>query len=558
MTGTQPSALLTERSVGSITGEFFVPSYQRGYRWGADEVTRLLDDLNQFTGDKYYLQPLVVKRRVGSDSWELVDGQQRLTTLYLIQKYIQQELPRTATEYSLTYETRLGSSEYLDNLDQHRSTGNIDFWHMFKAHEAITEWFEQQKNPTVAAMEIYGKLVKDVRVIWYEVDSSVDTHTLFRRLNVGRIPLTDAELVKALVLSQVRLHHENRLHEVAAQWDSIERELRDPSVWSFISGSSASQGTHMGLILDSLAGTRRDRTTPEHQTFEVLRPRIERNPLEFWNEVVQTQSQIMGWYRDRELFHRIGVLVQMNTPLHELLDAARGRTRTAFCRELIRRIANRLNLTRDGLAELTYGDPTVRLVLLLMNIETILRSTGSSERFSFQELSGQGWSIEHIHAQSAEPLVTAEQWSEWVRLQLQGLRALRLDSEAAKIEADMPGEGEVMTRSSFRALEERIVKAYGAADQEMMSQDIDGIHNLALLDSASNSALSNSTFAVKRSKLIDRDRQGAFIPICTRNVFLKYYSRSTDSGLSLWGADDRAAYLEAMKNSLEPYLTKVA
>lgn len=70
-----------------LKGAFFVAAYQRGYRWGRDEVRQLLDDIKgnltdaqkrrEFPGD-YILQPIVVLRR--DDGWELVDGQQRLLT----------------------------------------------------------------------------------------------------------------------------------------------------------------------------------------------------------------------------------------------------------------------------------------------------------------------------------------------------------------------------------------------------------------------------------------------------------------------------------------------
>ena len=96
--------------VGSIAGGFFVPSYQRGYRWGRDEVTRLLNDIHESAGNKYFLQPIVVKRRADR-KWELVDGQQRLTTLSLILRYIQQHLPTASLKYSLEYETRASSAE---------------------------------------------------------------------------------------------------------------------------------------------------------------------------------------------------------------------------------------------------------------------------------------------------------------------------------------------------------------------------------------------------------------------------------------------------------------
>ena len=100
-----------------IKGHFFVPAYQRGYRWGEVEVTNLLDDISMSNyGKPYYLQPIVVKKH--GDEWELIDGQQRLTTLFLIFQYMKHEkLQRRGAKYSLRYETREGSAGYLEAPD---------------------------------------------------------------------------------------------------------------------------------------------------------------------------------------------------------------------------------------------------------------------------------------------------------------------------------------------------------------------------------------------------------------------------------------------------------
>ena len=89
-----------------------VPAYQRGYRWGADEVDRLLSDIWASEGKPYYLQPIVVKamRMAGL---ELIDGQQRLTTLYLIFNFMQTDgLESAGAGYTMEYETREGSQAY--------------------------------------------------------------------------------------------------------------------------------------------------------------------------------------------------------------------------------------------------------------------------------------------------------------------------------------------------------------------------------------------------------------------------------------------------------------
>lgn len=64
-------------------------------------------------------------------------------------------------------------------------------------------------------------------------------------------------------------------------------------------------------------------------------------------------------------------------------------------------------------------------------------------------------------------------------------------------------------------------------------------------------------FEVKRREIIARDRAGAYIPVCTRNVFLKYYTDPLGQQNHFWGAADRESYLAAMTRLLRPYLREV-
>jgi hypothetical protein len=129
------AGVLEPRLVGDITGHFFVPGYQRGYRWGRYEVLHLLRDIEQNDGS-YFLQPVVVKQLDGQ--WELVDGQQRLTTLYLILQYIQEHLPTQTPKYTMEYETRPESDAYLDDTSDALHL-DIDFFHIWQARQCIRE-----------------------------------------------------------------------------------------------------------------------------------------------------------------------------------------------------------------------------------------------------------------------------------------------------------------------------------------------------------------------------------------------------------------------------------
>lgn len=557
-------AILKPRKVGDLEGTFFVPDYQRGYRWGEDEVRRLLEDIKEAGTSKYYLQPVVVKP-MEDGRWELVDGQQRLTTLYLILRSIKKFLPHSEPRYTLTYETRPGSAAYLDSPQAEAAPGNIDYFHMYQAFTVVNAWFEEQENATLAAINLFQALTSSVYVIWYEApqEPEFDSRALFTRLNVGRIPLTDAELVKASILTRIE-----RQHETAAQWDTIERDLWSPEVWAFATGSSTGGATRIELLLDTLAdsisGDRPHHRVP-FQTFETLRPHIVADPKSLWDQVIDLHSLVLGWYDDRNLFHKIGYLVATGrTSFFDLVDLARGTAKSTFERALDELITKSLDLPWHGVAALTYGSSKTGRALLLMNVETVRRNQESSERYSFSAHARRLWSLEHIHAQNSEGLNTVEQWTAWLDEHRKALDALDIpsaerDALQGRIDAALP----TISSDTFEPLHREMVALFTASNDsgdtdgpEAADRDeIDSIANLALLSRDDNSVLNNSVFEVKRRHMISLDQDGSYIPVCTRNVFLKYYDKSPGAQqIHFWGPRDREAYLEAMRMILSPYL----
>jgi len=561
-------ALLELKLVGGIAGSFRVPRYQRGYRWGRLEVDRLLNDIWE-NGDKdYSLQPIVVKRDA-EDVWELVDGQQRLTTLYLIFIYMQRAgLKNVGPQYSLTYDTRPKSRAYLQAPDPSLADDNIDFFHLHAAYTCIQAWFEQ-KGPTPLkrqeiADDVFRYLCKRVRVIWYEAPKGLDSTTLFTRLNVGRIPLTDAELFKALLLSRspVGAGTTDRTHEIAAQWDAIERDLHHPDVWAFVADDDATASpTRITLLLDTIAGGPRGRKRPRFHTFDVLREKVENSsPKDAWNEVVDLHALVLGWFENRDHYHKIGYLVAVGQAFSDLVALAAGRAKSVFEAALDERIRETLDLTPSGVTALSYEKDTHKdrcaRLLLLMNVETVRRVAHSTERYSFRLHRLEHWSLEHIHAQHAEVLTKAEQWKEWLRLHREALLDLptvdetqrsallaRVDDVLARIVA-----GGDQLRQAFGDIARDVTAAFTSSDASTAatSHSVHSVTNLALLTSGANSALNNAVFEVKRRRIIDLDRRGAYIPVCTRQVFLKYYTDADAQQVHFWSTQDREAYLRAI------------
>ena len=130
-----------------INKHFFIPTYQRGYRWETQQVEDLLNDLYEFknnadtsAGQFYCLQPIVVKKR--GEQFDVIDGQQRLTTILIILKYLQDRL-----KFSIEYATRAGSKEFLDDIREgakkESKEKNIDYFFMKNAYLKVEEWFHR-------------------------------------------------------------------------------------------------------------------------------------------------------------------------------------------------------------------------------------------------------------------------------------------------------------------------------------------------------------------------------------------------------------------------------
>ncbi len=200
--------------IHKLEGTFHIPNYQRGYRWQRRQVEQLIEDImHNPDGQSYYLQPITVIKRGDKDDtvYDLIDGQQRLTTLLLIYKALQQKAEEEAkldkelvTEhYSICYDTRTDSEYFIKDVatkSGEEASKFPDYLYMWHAYHKIKIWLDTHDPKD--CLSLADKLSKDVKVIWYEIGvSDKNAWTIFANLNSGKIPLTNSELVKALFLS---------------------------------------------------------------------------------------------------------------------------------------------------------------------------------------------------------------------------------------------------------------------------------------------------------------------------------------------------------------------
>lgn len=561
---------LEAKLVANITGTFYVPSYQRGYRWGKDEVLRLLNDIYDNKDNKdegYCLQPVVVRKN--GDSYELIDGQQRLTTLYLIYRFMKNANPMYYDDpsFSLEHQTRVNSGKYLRSIDLSQRKENIDFWFIADAYETIARWFEKDLRTRMRHIE--EQLDERVRIIWYEVGKDEDAISLFTRLNIGKIPLTSAELVKAMFLCSYdkdRMTQEKRV-EIALQWDNIERELNDDSFWYFLTNHATdAYQTRIDLVLDLIAEKPMDNRDNYYTYFKLdsqTRDEDGKKQRELtdklWGRIQQTFLTLKDWHENHELYHKIGFLIaSQKMTLLDVFKEAKGRTKREFKAALDGHICDSVAI-KENYADLSYDRDNdyqaISTLLLLFNVESVRQNGEQTEWFPFNKLkfSRNGrvfWSLEHIHAQQSESLRTQEAWRKWLELHIPSVLNVAGNTELADA-MRTAAESDKLERADFEKLQQRAVGLLSVAGN---TEYLHSISNLALISASDNAALNNSTFDVKRNQVIEMDKEGQFIPFCTKMVFLKYYTPSVDNQLHFWGQADRVAYVKAMNRVLAKYL----
>ena len=207
---------------------FYIPNYQRGYRWGKIEVNALLQDILDFyqtdrNKESFYcLQPIVVKK--DSKRYKVIDGQQRLTTIFLIIKFLNNK-----DIFDINYQTRRESNDFLKNIQNKldlEEIENIDFFYFLNAYKEIKKFFNDKVNE-ISKEEFLQTLLYSCKVLWYEISEQEKENEVFIRLNIGKIPLLEAENIKALFLAENENIDEDEQKERAEAWYEAEIKARE-------------------------------------------------------------------------------------------------------------------------------------------------------------------------------------------------------------------------------------------------------------------------------------------------------------------------------------------
>lgn len=614
-----------------LTGnyQFSIPSYQRGYRWesteagGEDEqeakqVDDLLNDLTYFVTSNphkkanYYLQPLMVKPRLladGSYEWDVLDGQQRLTTMLLVLKCLKERL-YGGQQFGL-YELKYANRKQLDfnritfdrasaDYDFPMANENLDSYYVRKAKDRIERWYDNElsNNPSLSdkfkEMLFYPDETRGVnsspalraKFIWYNVQALQPgapqlngnrQHDIevFNRLNRGKISLTDSELIKALFLLCIKVapaYGSSLLtpETLVRKWDDMGKKFQNEEFWNMIATKGADYSNRLDLLFDFIKDCSGNGKGSAYRFYYKKMHGLFTSPdinkvEELWTEVKQYFDTLCKWHENVHKHNFIGYLIENGEDLANIYSSP----------DLETKIRKGLGLENvDEIDTLRYYDnegyKKIRKVLLLFNVLTCDKF---GQKFPFNLYRDNTFDVEHVNSQTDNPIEKIDEKIAWVKQQAipclwidrnetdtngiltSGAREARdLITEGVQFLRDVKLNNNRDTGSKFKGYRTAVEYYYASGNRNTGMFEKDAIGNLALLNSSINREYKNALFPQKLRTLKRSDQEGVYIPLCTKYMFLKYYSnpQANVSAFSMmrWRQEDQDEYTEAIKESI--------
>jgi hypothetical protein len=509
---------------------FFIPSYQRGYRWRTFHVKTLLDDIAKCEDSTYCLQPLVIKWDESKEKWIVADGQQRLTTMYIILKALEETV-----NYTFEYETRDEITgkflrEYLFEQDVKDAFNTIDCHFIRNTFKTVQKYEEKEK--------LKANLSK-AHFIWYPIAKDVDDQDLFDNLNSKKIPLTDAELIKALFL----IGYDQALSwqkKIAVEWDMIERRLHDDKFWYFLREfhliDKKEYPVRIELILDLCVGLYGKEKNENHETFLAFKNQQAEIGIEkLWEVVYSTFAMLDEWYKDDEIYHYAGFLMSLKSSnANRLKELKEGWENDKQSKEQFK------EMLKEKLSIIFLSEQTAEKQLFEVD-ENYVNAYKTISKDAVKDMFNDSFGLSHIAFNEKEKQKIYDILLLFNILELKPKKnnASKFWTNRFRFDLYKQKEG----NKPIWTLE------HINAQSALKKNDEDIIHtidNLALLERNDNSSNNANDFLWKRNNIRALDTKGSFIPQATKNVFLKYYTlnelKNEEYDEQTWHEIDRKCY----------------
>lgn len=593
------------KSVGELNGKkFLVPNYQRGYKWRAKDVEYLIEDIAEITQDDhsdYCLQPIVV-----APNWEqkicptcghiidstekgyiLVDGQQRLTTIWLIINWAKHNGIDVSWNFDIEYDTRKDSNKYLNDIKEKGDAENKGTCDTHYFSQALATIASKKKR----LQSFFDNLNKNVKIIWYEIDPQ-EGPAHFERLNNAKIGLTNAELVKAYLMTKVNREKRARM---ACEWDEMEYKLQNKSFFSFITAKDSiynKEYNRIELFLDLYTCATKDKKEKEdYYTFNEIAKKVEKEGItvnDVWQAVLNIYNRLLCWYNDNFLYNLIGFLIesQGDGELAVIWNDCNGKS-TNEIKDFVRTRVIKNVPQEDKIRTMVYKDGQTKNLLLLFNILSLMSIISNpkpneykyvfNDKFHFDLYKDEEWDKEHVHATASESLQSKVEWINWLKDLDEKLVKDKLtennvenketyldwitkaknvkNEDYADIKEDKNQTFKSLKKEDFAKMFKDIIDVLEGSDSETDFKQ-NSIGNIVLLCANINRSgeYKVAPFSTKRRIIMERVNKGQFVPIGTQNVFMKVYT-PTPGHFYKWEKDesydgneksDRDNYIDAM------------
>lgn len=470
---------------------FIIPDYQRNYRWTEKEVKQLLEDI--ISGNEgYSLQPIVVKA-IEKNKYILIDGQQRLTTLYCILMLVNEkhyEILRDDKKLSTKINTIQGKN--INEID------DIDEWHIANACKII--------NETSSDIQKNIKNFNKAKVIWYEIDENENEEKVFERLNIGKIPLYDAEIKKAVAITE--LENDNEKEKCAKLWCKIEKDLRNENDIKYCALSNN--------IQDLTDGTQR---------ISVYLDIIEKQKEEstYYKKLDSCYEKYNNLMNNNKMFNFIGYYISSNI----------GKAEGILKNDIIEEIKEYISEIDIVNLEYDYNQEDVKRILLLYNI---LLYNDKEEKFPYDKYKKEVYDIEHINAQKLEyeKLFIVKKNSTNIKEILDTMNDIIKNLKAIKVDINI-----IKTQKELIAKDGEIEHIY---EHPIIQTMTNNISNLTLLLESQNKTLGNKSYQDKCEKLQKKE-----LLYGTKEIF------KSSSKMKIW---DGSEYLANIIKRLNTFLRK--
>lgn len=520
------------------------------------------------TNDFYPLQPLILKKsNQNDDTWNVLDGQQRLTTIKLIASFLGMD-----KDYFLdiSYDTREKTKAFLDNISNKKEEDvgtSMELYYIFHAYEVIKAWFQKNKKEkdTEKIDAIRNVLFEKerTRFVVQEMNIDDDEAKTFQNINQGRIPLSCSELIKALFLGHIFESHKidnncrfayssdgyglfipidpikerqslTRLQNIIAkEWDDIETVLMHDEFYSFVCPEKDRSINRMDFLFEVVCGNEKYKKYKTDDPFNAIYERIKDDKKSnivdtishCWNEVVKCFNRMQKLYYDFDAYHLVGFCICEDIGISEDFykycneDEKLDEFKTAIRVKIKGKVLS--GLKTDDLDEWLKGlrykenKGQIKLILLLHNLQSY---SYEKIRFPFNLYDGgKNYDIEHIHA-TAEEKADKKSRYEWFETNhndiKKNIKKLEDPNLITLFDSFEEAYGEKKSDKKldkfkndkeFNKLRDiMIIDNFDNDDAKEYFSTKDGIWNLCLLDSTTNRTYKNSLFITKREMILKK------------------------------------------------------